>query len=96
MNGKPELTASGQLDKIELLALLWPGNVRRDERIHERFEIRPPPLCKCIRNLPFVIDTLARKLCADRRQSFIQPRLEALDFFVARMKVVSGSNSVHH
>ena len=52
--------------------------MRRNERVHERLEIRPPPLCERVANLPLVVDTLARELAADGGEAFVQPVLEAL------------------
>lgn len=39
-----ELTLLRQLDKIQLLALLRSGNMSWQKRVHERLEIRTPPL----------------------------------------------------
>ena len=36
--------------------------MRWQEWIYEGFEIRPPPLRNCIRNVLLIIDTLAREL----------------------------------
>lgn len=60
-----ELTLPGQLDEVQLLAFLGPGDMSGDERIHESLEIRAPPLGKGISDLPLLIDALAGELRAD-------------------------------
>lgn len=54
----------------------------RQKRVHERLEIRPPPLSQSITNLPVLIDTLAGELRAHRGQTLIQPLLKPVDLFV--------------
>jgi hypothetical protein len=83
------LTLPRKLDEIQLLALLRPRNMRRDERVHERLEIRPPPLRQRIADLPFFIDALAAKLRAHRRQPLVQPLLESFYFVILRLEVVA-------
>ena len=83
-------TLSRKLDEIQLLTLLRPRDMRWDEWVHEGLEIRPPPLRQRITNLPLLIDALATKLCAYRRQSLIQPHLEAFDLVILRLQVVAG------
>jgi hypothetical protein len=84
-------TAARKLDEVELLTLLRPGNMRRDERIHECFKVGPPPLRQRVANLPLVVYTLASELCADWCKALIQPRLEALDLVVFGAEVVARS-----
>ena len=76
------LTLLGQLDEIQLLALLWPRHMPRQKGVHERLEIRPPPLRKRITDLPILVDTLARELRSDRCKTLIQPLLESIDLLV--------------
>jgi len=85
-------TATGQLDKVELLALLRPGDVRGDEWVHEGLEVGPPPLRKRVADLPLIVDAFTRELRADRCQALIQPRLEALDLAVFGAEVVARSD----
>jgi len=59
--------------------------------VHERLEIRSPPLCKGIAYLPFVVYALARELVADWCQTFVQAELEALDLVVFSLEVVARS-----
>lgn len=67
--------------------------MRGKKGIHERFEIRPPPLRQRIPNLPFsIIDPFAGELGADGREAFIEAELKAFDFIVFGLKVVSWSN----
>lgn len=84
-------TTARKLDEVELLTLLRPSNMRRDERIHECFEVGPPPLRQCVANLPLIVDTLASELRADWCKPLIQPRLEALDLVVFGAEVVARS-----
>ena len=89
---KRVLTALRQLDKIQLLALLWPRHMRRQERIHEGLEVRSPPLSQRIPNLPLpLIDALAAELGSDGREPLVQPLLEAGDLFGVGGEVVSWS-----
>ena len=87
-------TTARQLDEVQLLALLWPCDVRGDEGVHERLEVGAPPLRQCIADLPLVVDALACELCADGRETLIQARLEAFDFVVFGAEVVAGSAAV--
>lgn len=83
------VTAFGQLDEIQLLALLRARHVRRQEGIHEGFEIGPPPLGQRVADLPFVVDALARKLAADGRQTLVESELEAFDLVVFCLQIVA-------
>lgn len=74
-----ERTTPGQLDKVQLLALLWPRDVRRNEGVHERLEVGAPPLRESIADLPLIVDALACKLRTDRRKALVQPRFETFD-----------------
>lgn len=65
--------------------------MRRQKRIHERFEIRSPPLRERIPNLPFIIDAFAGELVADGGEALVETRFEAGDFFVSVEKVVAWS-----
>lgn len=84
-------TTLRQLNQIQLLTLLRPRHMRRQERIHEGLEIRPPPLRQRVPNLPFVIDALAGELGADGSQAFVQSELKAFDFVVFGLEVISWS-----
>lgn len=80
---------SRKLNKIQLLALLGPGDMRWDERVHESLEIRSPPLRQRITNLPLLINTLATELCTNRSQSLIQSHLEPVYLVIFGLEVVS-------
>ena len=67
--------------------------MRRQKRIHERFEIRPPPLRQRVANLPLIVHTLARELRADRCEALVEAAFEALDFVVGGVQVVAWSGS---
>lgn len=84
-------TAAWKLYKVKLLALLWPCNVRGDEGVHKCLKVWPPPLRKCVADLPLIIDTLARELCADWCEALVQPRLEPLNLVVLCTEVVAGA-----
>jgi hypothetical protein len=64
-------TAAGKLYEVELLALLRPRDVRRDEWVHESLEIGSPPLRQCVADLPLVVDTFACELGADWRKALV-------------------------
>lgn len=85
------LTALRQLYEVELLAFLRPRYMRRQEWVHERFEVRPPPLGQRIANAPFIIDAFARELCADRCQTLVETVFEAFNLVVFRLQVVARS-----
>lgn len=87
-------TAPRQLDKVQLLALLGPRDVRGDEGVHERLEVGAPPLCQRVADLPLVVDALAGELRANRRQALVEPGLEALDLVIFRAQVVAGAVGV--
>lgn len=85
-------TALRKLNQIKLLAFFRPSDMRRQEGIHERLEIRPPPLRQRIPNLPFVIDPFAGELAPDGGEAFVQAEFEAFDFVVFGLEVVAWSN----
>ena len=64
-------TAVGQLDEIQLLALLWARDMRRDEWVHESLKVWSPPLGKSLANLPFAFIAIIGKLVARRSQSLV-------------------------
>lgn len=59
--------------------------------VHERLEVRPPPLRKGIANLPFVVHTVTGELVARRCKSLVQSLLEPGDFVVGRLEVIAWS-----
>ena len=65
--------------------------MRRQERVHERFEVGSPPLSQCVTDMPFIIHALAGKLCAYRGKTFVEPKLESLDFIILGLEVVARS-----
>jgi hypothetical protein len=65
--------------------------MRGDEGVHKCLEVGPPPLCQCVADLPFIVDTLACKLRADWCKALVQPRFEALDLVVFGAEVVARS-----
>lgn len=89
MCGSPTLL--GQLDKVQLLALLRPCDVPWQKRVHEGLEVWPPPLGQGIADLPVFIDTFSRELRAYRGQALIQSLLEAVDLLVLVVQVVTWS-----
>jgi hypothetical protein len=84
-------TAARKLDEVELLTLLWPGDVRGDEWVHECLEVGSPPLRKCVSNLPLIVDALACELRADWCKALVQPGLEAFDLVIFGAEVVAWS-----
>lgn len=68
----------------------------RQERVHERLEVRPPPLRQRVANLPVLVDALAGELRADGRQALVEARLEAGYFVVVVVEVVAGSTPHSH
>jgi hypothetical protein len=68
--------------------------MRGDEGVHEGLEVRPPPLRKCVANLPFVGDALASELRADGCKALVQPILEALNLVVLGAEVVARPSHV--
>ena len=86
-----ERTRLGQLDHVQLLALLGPRDVRGQKRVHEGLEVGPPPLRERVTDLPLVVDGLAAELAAHGRQALVQPSLEALDLVVLGSQVVAWS-----
>lgn len=66
----------------------------RQKRVHERLEIRPPPLRQRIANLPIVVHALPAKLRSHRREPLIQPFLEPVFFLVFMVQVVAWSVSI--
>lgn len=83
-----ELTGLGQLDKIELLALLGTCDVCWDERIHEGLEVGAPPLGKAVANMP-VACRLAVAQTADGSQALVQALLKTLHLVVLGLEVVA-------
>ena len=77
--------------EVELLALLWPGDVRGDERVHESLEVRPPPLRKSVADLPLVVDAFAGELRAYGCEALVEPGLEPLDLVVFGTEIIAGS-----
>ena len=65
--------------------------MRWQERIHERLKIRPPPLRKRIRNLPLIVDTLARELGPGWGQALVETGFEAFDFVFISVEIVAWS-----
>ena len=65
--------------------------MRRQKRIHERFEIRPPPLRQRVPDLPLVVDAFAGELRADGCEAFVEAELEAFYFVVFGLEVVAWS-----
>lgn len=65
--------------------------MRWEKRVHEGLEVRSPPLGQGVAYLPFVVHALARELVAYWCQTFIQAELEAFDFIVFGLKVVTRS-----
>lgn len=86
---RAELTLLRQLDIIKLLALLRPGHMCRDKRVHERLEIWPPPLRQRLANLPLALCAYARELIAHRRESLVQSGLETFDLFVLGSQIIT-------
>ncbi len=82
-------TLSGKLNKVQLLTLLRPRNMRGNKRVHKRLEIRPPPLRKRIPNLPLLIDALSRELIARGSQPLVQPHLEPLHLVILGLEIVA-------
>ena len=87
------LTLLRQLDEIQFLALLRPSHMSREERVHERLEVRPPPLRQRVTDLPVFVNAFARELRADGGETLVEPFLEALDFVVFEVEVVAGAVS---
>ena len=61
------------------------------KRVHERFEIRAPPLRERVADLPFVVGVVAGELRPDGREALVQTDLEARDFVVVGLEVVAWS-----
>lgn len=59
-----------------------------NEWVHERLEIRSPPLTQRIANDPLIIDAFARELASHRGKTLVQPLLEALGLLIVRLQVV--------
>jgi len=87
--GGSDRTATWKLDEVELLTLLRAGDVCRNEWVHERLEVGPPPLCQCVADLPLVVDALTCELGADGRKTLVEPRLETLDLVVFGAEIVA-------
>lgn len=82
-------TATWKLDKVELLAFLWPGDVRRDKRVHEGLEVGAPPLRQGIAHHPLIVYALSCKLRADWCKALVQSGLETLNLVVFGAEVVA-------
>lgn len=65
--------------------------MRREEGIHEGFEIRSPPLRQRIADLPFIVDSLAGELASDGGETLVEPELEAFDFVIFGLEVIAWS-----
>lgn len=63
--------------------------MRRQERIHERLKVRPPPLRKRVCNLPLIIDSFACKLGAGWCQALVESGFETSDFVFVGVEVVA-------
>lgn len=63
--------------------------MRRQKRIHERFEVGPPPLRQGVPNHPLVVDTFAGELIAHRRQALVETDLETLSFVVFCLEIIA-------
>lgn len=77
------------MDEVKLLAFLGPGNVGRNEGVHESLKVGTPPLRQCVSNYPFVVDALSCELCSDRCKALVQPRLETLDLVIFSAEVIA-------
>lgn len=84
-----QLTRLGQLDDVELLALLGAGDVGGDEGVHEGLEVGAPPLGQAVADLPVALG-LAVAQAADGREAVVEAVLEALDLVVLGLEVVPG------
>lgn len=82
-------TALGQLDKVKLLAFLWPSHMRRDKGVHEGLKVGPPPLGQAIANLP-VSRLLTLADAADGGEALVEAGLEPFDLVVLGAEVVAG------
>lgn len=61
---------------------------------HERFEVWPPPLCKAIPDLPFVVDAVRdTELLRIPRgcKALVEAPLEPVDLIFTRLEVITGS-----
>ena len=65
--------------------------MRRAEWIHERLEIRSPPLRDRVCNLPLIIDTFTRELSPRRRQALIEARFETFNLVFIGVEVIPWS-----
>lgn len=61
----------------------------RQERVHERLEIRTPPLRECVADFPILVHSFSGKLRADRRETLVQSLLESFDLVIVMMKVIA-------
>lgn len=66
--------------------------MRRDERIHEGFEVWAPPLRKSVTDLPLVVYALACELCADGCKALVQPSLKAFDLVVLGAQIITRAD----
>ena len=65
--------------------------MRGDEGVHERLEVRAPPLRQCIADLPLIVDAFTTELRANGCQALVQAGLEAFDLVVFCAEVVAGT-----
>jgi hypothetical protein len=75
------------MDEVCLLALLWSGDMRGDEGIHEGLEVWSPPLGKTFSNFP-VSCLLTFAQAAHWCEALIEASLETVDFIIFRPQVV--------
>jgi len=62
-----------------------------DEWIHERLEIRPPPLRQGVADFPFVVYAFTRELRSNRGKPLIQPVAESCEFLFMWVEVIAWS-----
>lgn len=87
-NWKRGLTGLRKLDQVELLALLGPCDMGRDERVHEGLGVGAPPLRKAVANFP-VGGLVAFAQAADWCKALIEAALESLNLVIFGMEVVA-------
>lgn len=84
-----ELTLLREADEVQLLALLGPGDMARQERVHESLEVGSPPLRKCIANFPVIINAFARELRSHRCKALVQALLETFNLIILRLQIIT-------
>jgi len=65
--------------------------MRRDEWVHERLEVRPPPLRQGVADFPFVVYAFARELRSDRGKPLIQSVAESRELLFMWVEVIAWS-----